>query len=68
MKMSESAIYELAPSMALKPVMDSNVQWEPGQKCEFCNLSDQKWVKGKVIEMVKDDKGDWIKVRWPDDQ
>ena len=39
-------------------------QWTPGQKCEYFSKLQKQWIEAKVIDVFKDDEGDWVKVRY----
>ena len=38
--------------------------WETGHKCEVYDLETKKWVKGEVIEVFKDEEGEWVNVKY----
>ena len=39
-------------------------EWAKGQQCEVYDHAKQQWVKGEVIDMFKDEDGDWIEVKY----
>ena len=39
-------------------------KWNLGQKCEIYIQWQQKWVKGKVIDIFKDGEGEWVEVQF----
>ena len=39
-------------------------EWKTDQKCEIYSDLGQKWMEAKVIDVFKDDEGEWIKVQY----
>ena len=38
--------------------------WKAGQKCEVYDHKTKQWVEGEVIEMFKDEDGEWVTLKY----
>ena len=44
--------------------MTSTAKWEIATRCEVYSRSQQKWVKGEVVDVFTDDDGEWVLVKY----
>ena len=51
-------------TMALNANQMQRYEWQVGQQCEIYNHAQQKWIKAKVIDIFKDEEGEWVKVKY----
>ena len=49
--------------MALQTWKD-DVEWKPGKKCDLFDRDTLKWIEAEVIGSFSDDKGEWIRGRY----
>ena len=38
--------------------------WGPGSVCSIYSTSKKQWFQGKIIQIIKDDKGEWVRVQY----
>ena len=50
--------------MAQRTSEEPKIEWKLGQKCEIYSKLDQKWIEAKVVDVFKDEEGEWVKVRF----
>lgn len=50
--------------MAQDAVMNPTIDSKQGQKCQIFVEHKKQWIEGEVVDIFKDDEGDWVKVKY----